>query len=322
MLSTRTLASSAMILIAAACVTGCSTSKSNGKLGVLQFTYDSPDDTRTFNKPIATGAKLDMRVYGAGVGKPDAQIESVTSSDPAIIRARKLEGNALELTATGSGDVKLTVNSLVEGTVQSDHIWVSARPAATSKITHECLDDDATNGFYLANSDAFLPLTLHAEDGRRLIGHGYFPVTVSPPDMASLIVDSRAQNQVALRLSAAPGPVRIQSSIDDAFAAVMVVEPGDVDGVELADISDEVSPGSEGVFRAYPTIGENRVCHSGIGVTIVSTNKRVCDVVEYDTTTGDVTIAGRNEGVCRLSVTFLNGNGGAGATSIVELNVR
>lgn len=311
-----------MILIATACATGCSTSKSNGTLGVLQFAYDSPNDSRTFNKPIATGAKLDMRVYGAGVGKPDAQIESVTSSDPSIISARQLEGNALELTATGSGDVKLTVNSLVEGTVQSDHIWVSARPAVTSAITHACLEDDATGGFYLANSDAYLPLTLRAEDGRRLIGHGLFPVTISPPDMASLIVASRAQNQVALRLSAAPGPLRVQSTIDDAFAEVMVIEPGQVDGVELADISDEVSPGAEGTFRAYPTIGENRVCHSGIGVTIVSTNKRICDVVGYDTTTGDVTIAGRHSGVCRLSATFLNGNGGAGATSIIELNVR
>lgn len=302
-------------------VSGCNTSKARGGKGALTFSYATTHDARTFNKPIAVGARLHVYVHGNSVGRPAARIESVKSSDPSILRARKLGENVIEVEGVGEGDARISVYTLVEGQVERDFVWMSAREATGMQLRHACEHPDATSGIYLTNTRARIPYTLTVSDGRQAIGWGYYPVTFTPADAATLAPRASDQGALAVAMGATPGRVRIESPLSQVTWSMVLVEPGEIDGAALELGATSLEVGSETTYRIYPTSRGARICHAGFGMVPTVLNRRVCRVVDLDGEQGTLTLEGVNPGLCRVAVTLPMGNGGAGASSVVELPV-
>lgn len=310
-------------------VTGCE-SVVTGNEGNFRFEYDADDRVFDFNKPVAVGARLDLRVIDAG---DDAPIELVDAStdDPAVLDVVSFEGNGFTLEGTGDGEVLITVKGAREGGEElSDSVNMLARVPDVHRLSHTCGADGSTA--YLANQPIYVPFEFERSNGQPVIGYGYYPVQSSSPEVT---LDSTWQDAQWMRFDlGAAGAATITSDIDGTVLNLAVIDEAAIDGAAqpIAFVLEDIDVGDTNPFYVLPTAGGDTVCQALATYEVTSLTPDLCDVRAIATfaapnstegkESGWFEIEGIAAGTCRYTVRYPLGAAGVGASTDFEYPIQ
>lgn len=302
---------------------GCR-SKITGNEGNLDFSYVADDDLRNFNKPIAVGAKLDLKVAEAGTNQR-VELQSATSSAPAVLKVASFQGDTLVLEGAGDGGALISVTAtLPDGSVKPDSVNMLARVPEVLKLFHTCTT--AAEARYLVSQDIWLGYDFSMKNGQAVIGYGYFPVTYSPPGGVTQQLTSKDQQFLHLATAATRQTVTVSSTLDATTATLHLVEPADVDGADFYDAAHVATTrkGTTGYYNLVVSVGGRPVCQAFMDNSATSTTPDVCEVSKVapaDTPAtgpknefGWVKVQGKAPGTCHFTVTWTQARGGQGLT--------
>lgn len=307
--------------------TGCS-SRITGNSGNLEFSYTTDDLTSDFNKPIAVGAKLELKVQTAGDRQPVSISDVFT--DEEVLLVDSFSGDNFILVGNGEG------NSLVEvladgpeGEVE-DSVNMRAAVPEVLKLSHTCTGNEL--GLYpVGKSDVLVPFDMELSDGTQVIGYGYYPVELQE-GLGTLQANSTDQANLRLDLGATPGDYTLSSTVDDTSLTIRLIEESQITGASVNDDSPNfrVIEGETNFIYVWPAVGEDIVCQAQADMTVQSLTPEICDVRNNETpedpgqfvnSEGFVAIEGLAAGECQFDVTFPNGNDGAGATTMFTAQI-
>lgn len=329
---TRNLQFGALAITTIMTLSACESS-TTGKSGLLEFRYSTDDDFADFNKPIAVGAKLDLRVYKAGTaGDLDATVESATSEDENILKIAGTSGNTITLEATGDGSAELEVTAKLADTGESvtDAIDMMARVPEVVTVSHLCLNASAAEGYYLKNSEIYLPFEMKLKDGQNVIGYGYYPVQFDN-EAITLSAGNKSQSHIKVTIGETSGESKLSSELDTTTALTLnIVEEGQIDGA-LLDGNAQASVGQHTIAQVSPTVAGKTLCQAKTEFTVETTTTDICDVkrlVDDSTLTelareyGYLEVEAKSVGDCKFTITYPKGNAGQGATVALELPIQ
>lgn len=312
MTHTKLAGAASAILMLAAC-----DSTLTGNEGNLVFSYDADDNVFDFNKPIAIGAKLDLKVAEAGT-LASVELEAATSSDEGILAIDSFGGDILTLAGLGDGNVLIDVET-TDGV--TDSVNMNARAPEVLVLGHTC---DVDGGAYLVGDQVYVPFEMEMTNGQPVIGYGYYPLAIS--DETLLTRDAEYNGQQFMRFDVlAAGTVTLTSEIDATTLDLTLAEEGAIDGVTepIAFVLEDIDVGDTNPFYVRPSVGGTTMCQSTATVEVASLTPTICDVrgIGSDVAAGDARyehgwfeIEGIAEGTCEYTVTYPNGAAGAGAS--------
>lgn len=318
---TRTLHSLALAALALTAL-GCR-SKITGNEGNFDFSYVADDDVRNFNKPIAVGAKLDLKVAVTGTGRA-VTLEAASSSADAVLKVDGFQGDTVVLEGAGSGSALISVTgTTAAGTSLSDSVNMLSRVPQVLKLFHTCTT--ATEARYLVNQDIVIGYDMEMSNGQPVIGYGYWPVTYAPAGGVTQDVTTKDQQFLQLKTAATKQTVTITSTIDQTTKTLVLVEPADIDGADFAypDAVPHTLVGATSYFNFIASVGGQPVCQAYLDNSATSTSPTLCDVSKVappDDKTGPknefgwVKVTGKAAGTCTFDVTWTQVNGGQGLT--------
>lgn len=330
-------------LVAAATLTSAIACQSSttGKEGNLEFRYNTDDEAGNFNKPIAVGAMLDLRVYEAGAkageANRDAEVLEVSSSDPAVLEVSKGGGNTFIVTAKSSGRAELRVNARVKssGEEVEDFVDMMARVPERVTVSHTCRAASEKSALYLPSQLLYLPFEMKMKDGQDVIGYGYYPLAFDPADALTIKTDHKDQAFVHLAAGEVMGPVAISSPADTSASYTMeFVQEAAIDGAMLSQVSaPQLGAGKTAIFNVLPTIKDQPICQAKSVFTVVTKTPEICDVkkleedlegVQNELTRqyGWLGAEGKAVGDCVFTVTYPAGADGAGASADLTIPVQ
>jgi len=317
----RTLHSLALAALALTAL-GCR-SKITGNEGNFDFSYVADDDVRNFNKPIAVGAKLDLKVAETGTNRT-VTLEAATSSAEGVLKVKSFQGDTVVLEGAGSGSALVSVTGTVpSGTSKSDSVNMLSRVPEVLKLFHTCTT--ASEARYLVNQDIIVGYDLEMSNGQPVIGYGYWPVTYTPAAGVTQNVTTKDQQFLRLKTAATKQTVTLASTIDATTKTLVLVEPADVDGADFSDPNtvQHTLVGATSYFNFVVSVGGQPVCQAYLDNSATSTAPTVCDVAKVaapDSQTGPknefgwVKVTGKAAGTCTFDVTWTQVNHGQGLT--------
>lgn len=302
---------------------GCQSSLT-GNEGNLLFSYTADDDFEDFNKPLAVGAKLEVRVLQSGTRTP-VELTDVRSTDDSVLIVDSVAGNRIVLMGAGEGSSLIEVEAqLPGGDTVTDSVNMLASEPDRLVLRHTCAAEGMDEVKYLAAStDVWLAYDLELQDGQAVIGYGLHPVQFDPADLITLNRSSTDQAHLHLDLPAEPAEVTVSSTIDDEQATISVVDPGAIDGAEMNPLSQEltIATNSAPLLHFWPTVQGARVCQAQTPLSAESLTPEVCTVNEVDEDVIDllnqfnsIQLEAHTAGTCEFEVTFESGNDGQGVT--------
>ncbi len=317
----------AAIAVGLVVASGCM-SRQTGKSGNLEFAYAADDDLVDFNKPIAVGAKLDLLVSEAGTHKR-VELESAETDDPAILAVDGFNGRTITLEGKSEGISTVNVGAEVpDGSVVEDSIDMSVAVPTVLKMRHYCTSE--ATGYYLAGQEVWVPFDMELDNGRAVVGYGYFPVDIEPADSAQLDQTTKDQAHLRLTLPSDKQTITLNSTIDDASLELELQEPGDIDGIELVTENPRVDKGKTGLVYFLPTVGGKPVCQARTSIEAQSETPDICDVSAAEQPEdsqhganewGWVSVQGKDGGTCEFTVTYSDANGGAGVSETFSADI-
>ncbi|MEZ4265400.1 MAG: hypothetical protein R3F39_03395 [Myxococcota bacterium] len=304
------------ILGAAASTSGCE-SLLTGNEGNLLFSYEAVDELSDFNKPLAVGAKLDLRVREAGNrAEVDLLVARSESADVLKVVDFTTKGPII-LEGVADGTARVAVRArLNSGVTVDDTVDMQARVPEVLKLRHVCSPD--TEAAYFVDMDVLVPFDMELRTGKALVGYGLHPVDVAPAAGVAFDDTSKDQENFHVRTSATPGLVTLSSQVDSNTLGMRLVNIGDIDGGGLspASLDDEVPVNAIGSVRVLPTVGGQYVCCPRTPMTVVTDTPETCEVLGLGEATclvaGFVTVRGKAEGDCKFRASWAAGQGGAG----------
>lgn len=313
----------ALALAALALTTlGCR-SKITGNEGNFDFSYVADDDVRNFNKPIAVGAKLDLKVAETGTNRT-VSLEAASSSADAVLKVASFQGDTVVLEGAGTGSALISVTGKVpSGASKSDSVNMLSRVPEVLKLFHSCTT--ASEARYLVNQDILLGYDMEMTNGQPVIGYGYWPVTYSPAAGVTQNVTTKDQQFLHLKTAATKQTVTVASTLDATTRTLVLVEPTDVDGADFYDPNNvpRTLVGATSYFNFVVSVGGQPVCQAYLDNSATSTSPTTCDVSKVappDSQTGPknefgwVKVTGKAAGTCTFDVTWTQVNGGQGLT--------
>lgn len=301
---------------------GCQ-SRITGNEGNLEFSYTTDDDFTDFNKPIAVGAKLDVKVAEAG-NRRKVTLKAATTDDTDVLAVAAFSGDRFTLEAKKAGSAEIQVEAEKSGgEVVTDSVNMLARVPEVLKLRHSCTT--GAEAAYLVDQDIHLAYDMQMKNGQPVIGYGYHPVTFEPEGAITLEKDNKLQATFRLRTGKEKGEVVVKSTIDDTQARLVLVEKGDVDGATLVSGAQETRVGASNAFHILPRVGELLVCQPKIELTARSETPDICEATATNAS-GDVnenpenlhgwvTVTGKAVGKCTFSVTYPAAKGGEGVSA-------
>ncbi len=302
---------------------GC-TSTTTGNEGNLDFSYTADDDVRNFNKPIAVGAKLELRVLETGT-RLEVDVQDASTDDNSVISVETFSSNRVILEAKGEGAVLVEVSAKVpSGEVLRDSINMLAAIPEVLELRHSCTGNAEPAKYLIGTDGALVSFDMKKKNGQNVIGYGYFPIELSGD--AELVLNRTTTDQANFHfnIGTTPGRATITSTIDDASIDLDIVSPGDIDGINTDPAALKLHVGETKYFHFWPTVGGDRVCQSEEETQARTSTENICTVsatppLDGDSSealdlTGWVSVTGNEFGNCRFSVTYPNAAGGAGHT--------
>lgn len=302
---------------------GC-TSTTTGNEGNLDFSYTADDDIRNFNKPIAIGAKLELKVLETGT-RLTVEVEDAMSDDNDVIGVETFSSNRIILQGAGDGSALIEVTAKVPGGESlSDSVNMLAAKPDVLELRHSCTGNDEPASYLTGTDGALISFDMKRANGQNVIGYGYFPIEVEG-DLA-LNETTTDQANFHFDIGTTPGRATISSTIDESSIQLNIIEPGDIDGIESNPTSDlEVRAGETEYYHFWPTTGGERICQSEEQIEAETSTPEICNVraaapVDPDSAgafdiTGWVSVEGLEFGNCEFTVTYPNANGGEGVSN-------
>ncbi|MCB9529265.1 MAG: hypothetical protein H6701_12940 [Myxococcales bacterium] len=365
----RPLALAALTLPALACQ-----SEQTGEQGLLRFSYVTDDNPANFNKPVAVGARLDMRIEEAGglfTGlRPDPTVTAATTEDEAVIRAAAFTRNVVTFEGIGAGTTKLTVTATLQssgnkGKSVEDSVTFRAAVVDDVKLFHTCTLDRA--GHYLTNTrgDLWLTYDFFADNAlgnaEPVIGYGHHPITIEPA--GSLTLDEASKDQQWFHFTGypdTPTTVTVRGDAGGDAVTLNFVDPAAVQSARLIKFTDGcVGDGERDLcafagnelgtgFYLQPLVADDEpVCQADLAFELTVDTPDVCAVerapnpnTDEETTSGGddapaqapptvganeanwIRVVGKVIGTCRFTVTYPEGNGGAGAVTPLSVTIK
>ncbi len=183
-----------------------------GELGNLTFTFPVADGQEDFNRPIALGARLRLRVEPReGEEGSIERIEAATVDPETVLSAQRsqVRPDELILTAREQGAATVTVDATLSGSAsRTDRVDFRVRPVSSISLEHQCTQRSAAA--YLTNQPITLGFARFDADRRRMIGEGACDVEVTP----DADIDRTRCDEATLDVPpiAEPGPYIVGSS--------------------------------------------------------------------------------------------------------------
>ncbi|QED27809.1 hypothetical protein FRD01_11300 [Microvenator marinus] len=315
-----------LILIGAGCQ-----SQITGNEGNLVFSYTADDNLTDFNKPVALGAKLDLRVREAGTNLP-VTISQAFSEDSDILNVETHTDTQLTVAAGVAGNTLIEVEATNQaGDLIADSVNMRADEATKLDLRHSCLAPGVERGRYLANSQrVFVPYDMFTERDEPAIGYGLFPIEFAPEGAAALDTESKSQSSFFVDLGDV-GTLTMSSTLDDEKLEMVVTDVGEVDGATIAPGFENVAllSGQNGFVLVAPSVGEEILCQAALTMNAESLTPEVCEVVvpgDYEDSEKPneslfLRVEGLSTGTCEFEVTFPDGNAGAGAATTLSVQI-
>ena len=311
----KILFAAAALLALAAC-----DSRQTGTEGNLTFEYDADDDPFDFNKPVAVGAMLDLRVTEVGTDDP-VTLTSATTDDLDVMEAGNVNGNTFTVSGIGDGDVLVSVEAETSDGPVTDSVNMSVRFPEVLVLSHTCGE---TGGAYLTGQRIYVPFDMELESGRAVIGYGYYPVGISDTNLMTR--DEAFAGQQFMRFDTlSAGTVTLASDIDDTTLDLVLADAAAIDGAEdpIPFVLEDIDVGDVNAFYVRPTIGGQTVCQANTEIVVEALTETTCAVrtIGDDLAAGDARyetgwfeIEGLAAGTCQYTVTYPQGSNGAGTT--------
>ena len=301
-----------------------------GNEGNFQFSYAADDRLTDFNKPVAVGAKLDMEVRDVGAQQP-VNLTAASFDDPGVLEVTVFNDHTLTVQATGEGSALLSVEGTTNsGEALTDSVNMLAAVPEVHKMWHTCTDTDG-EAAYLTDSRVWVPFDFERANGQPIIGYGYYPIIFSDGGAAmSLNSADSGQVYMALDTSAAGGAAELVSDIDGTTLDILVIQPGEIDGVmePVAFVLEDIDVGDTNSFYALPTTGQRTVCQADTAFSATSDTPDICAVQEADPLdvgeheSGWFEVEGLAEGTCLYTVSYAEGAGGAGVSAQFSFEIQ
>ena len=314
-----------------------------GEEGNLALTYDEgPVAGATGSSPLAVGANLDYSAHLEGKQEQKVSFTSAMSDDDQIIRVHGTDGGLMTLTGVAEGAAMIDVEAEgPDGEPITDAFELETATVDEVEFANPCAPD--AEALYLVDHDIRLHYTMRSE-GSVAVGYGYYPIAVEPIDGASL--GQTTQNGVLpLHTGTTPGQVELSTTIDDTAFTLTLAEPGDIDGAqvfeqEFVNGNLPVAVGDSLSVRLLPTVSgllpqvqePVPVCQADIDIEATTSTSDICEVAYepnpnaseeifhlYETNV--LTVTGKAEGTCEISVTIPDADGGNGVTETFSVDV-
>ena len=304
------------LALMAVTILACS-SRITGNEGNFQFSYTADDRITDFNKPIAVGGYLDIEVTDVGALQP-IELLAAAFDDVETLDVVSFSGSTITVAGVADGSAMLSVEgTTADGETLTDAVNMLAGIPEVLLLSHTC-EGDA----YLTSQRIWLPFEMEKENGQPVIGYGYYPITLDSESSLSLSVDDSGQQYMAFD-TAAPGSATLTSIIDDTTLAMAVVSPADITGVNEPTewVFEDIDVGDTSAFYVRPTTNTATICQAQVTKIVTSDTPDICTVADIepsDASTyeyGWFEITGAAEGECLFTVTYPEGNSGAGASA-------
>lgn len=214
-----------------------------GEQKELVFSYQAADRKRDFDRPLARGSSLLLRVEG-GNEQPASRIVSHTTSAPDVLGLALVEGSRDELLVTANlpGSARIEVEALLDGdnTARRDHVELRVAEAKSANVAHNCTG--AKEAAYLRGAPIEVDFARYDARGDKLVGNGGCGVALSPGDgvggtncdEASLIISSISSAGTVVLDSGLP-PTRGEAGRID----LQIVDPRLLDFDPISGALDE-----------------------------------------------------------------------------------
>jgi hypothetical protein len=301
---------------------GC-TSTTTGNEGNLDFSYTADDQVTNFNKPIAVGAKLELRVAETGTRRA-VEVEDASSDDPGVLDVETFSSDRIIVTGTGDGNALIEVSAKVpDGSVVSDSVNMLGATPEVLKLRHSCTSGEDEAKYFVDTDGVLIGYDMEKSNGQSVIGYGYFPIEVTGDAELSLNESSTDQAHFHFDIGSMPGTATIASTIDETMLQFEVVTIGDVDAVEANPANSlRLHVDETAFFHVWPTVDGVRVCQSEETMTAETSTPDICTVSAVDPPsdqgtldiTGWVKVEGKEFGNCEFTVTYPDAADGAGAS--------
>lgn len=328
---TRNHAVAAAFALGALSLMGCR-SELTGNLGNFVFSYTADDDVNNFNKPVAVGGKLDVQVHEVGAARAEVNLTSAAFDDPELLDVDSFNGNDITVLGVGDGSALLEVEGeTTGGETLPDEVNMLARVPEVLKMWHTC--DEGGLAKYFTDQRIWVAFDLEMDNGQPVIGYGYYPVTSSDTDALALEVAAGTQAHMAFQTgAAATDDVSLTSDIDDTSLAFHVVTKAMVDGIREPSVFtvEDIDVGDKGSGYVLPTVGDVPVCQADIAKTVTSDTPDLCSVTDREPPAdgdnsrefGWFEIEGLAAGECLYTVTYPDGNDGAGVSQQFSVTIE
>lgn len=328
-------ATAALLLIASL---GC-VSTTTGKEGNLQFSYFTDDNVRDFNKAIAVGARLELKVQEAGTGDArDVVIQKAETEGDALAVA-DFSGDRVIIEAKAEGSAEIQVEAKVSrtGDVVTDAVDMMARVPDQHILKHTCAEASAT-GLYMVGQEIWVPFEFKLDNGNDVIGYGYYPVTHEPAAALTMKTGTKDQQYIRYTAGMTPGAVTITSTLQSsATLKLELITEGDIDGSKLV-VDVPIESGKTGVAYVLPTRGGTTICQAVADITVSTVSTETCEVnrvgddselsdiinaaANPDRRSGVLSVRGIKEGECAFEITYPKASGGQGFTETHKLMIK
>lgn len=301
-------------------------SSTTGKSGELKFQYTTDDNVTNFNKPIAKGAMLDLKVYKAGTGNIKANVSLVTPEDAAVFEIANTSGNVVTLKGIAAGESELSF----ETDQGDDAIDMMVRVPEVLKMRHQCGGALETTGLYIQGQEFHIPFDMELKDGQQVIGYGYYPMSFDN-EAVTLKPGSKRADFAHFQIGAeVEGDVVMSSDVDDKTLTLSIIKEGDIDGAKPVVISPIRVSGTDFV-QILPQREGKSICQAKVVMSVNVTSPEICQVTilpddgiqsKFTLKYGWVEVKGISKGDCTFDVTYPSGNDGAGTTESLTLEVQ
>lgn len=301
----------AAIALLAGLACGCA-SELTGNHGRFVFSYASPYHAADFNKPIAPGAQLDIHARSLG-RREHLDIVSAESTDPNVLRVTAVFPSAVIVQGAAFGTARLRVTT--EDGLQDEVDMRVATPDAV-RLSHACTDGNFA--VYPANGDIRVPFRMVRDNEETVIGHGFWPIKVTPASAMALDREARDQSALHFRTGKPRHRVAIRSTIDDTILGLALVENQDVTEVHVDGSTPSVMAGERTFVSFTPSVEGIPFCQSNLLTLARGLTPETCSATARLDDDGDgnrdqiVQIFGRAFGICEVEVLFPEANGGDG----------
>lgn len=284
-------------------------SKATAREGKFTFAYPSMVEHDNFVKPIAPGAKLEVRAFINGT-HDEMTLKSAKSSDPNVVAIDSVKDKTLVLAGKtpGVAMIELTAQD-PNGNELVDQMFFHVAKPVKHGLQHSCTEE--AEAAYVVGEDVFLDHAMATADKRPVIGTGYVPLAIEPRGALDLVLQPQADGFYLFKAKSAKR-VTVRSKIDEQALTLKLVDRKDLTDGSLL-FADRMLAGRASWIVAQVRAGDTALCNQTALTKAKSLTPEICKVTAKLEDDPDADDSNREQlaqitaiafGVCKFEVTL------------------